>query len=98
MWFSQAEAQFSLVGISSETTKFFHVISQLDHLYAAEVEDIITSSPERDPYTTLKTELVRRLTPSREQRIRQLLMLVEMSDRKPFQFLWHLRRLASDVP
>jgi hypothetical protein len=58
VWFTQAEAQFSLAGFSSVKTKFFHVISQLDHRYAAEVEDIITSPPERDPYTVLKTELV----------------------------------------
>jgi hypothetical protein len=51
MWFAQAEAQFFLAGVSSKKTKFFHVISQLDHRYAAEVEDIITSSPERDQYT-----------------------------------------------
>jgi hypothetical protein len=87
-----------LAGVNSEKTKFLHVISQLDHRYAAEVEDIITSPPERDPYTTLRTELVRRLSPSREQRIRQLLTLEEMGDRKPSQFLRHLRGLAPDVP
>jgi hypothetical protein len=98
VWFAQAEAQFFLAGINSEKTKFFHVISQLDHRYAAEVEDIITSPLERDPYTTLRTELVPRLSPSREQRIRQLLTLEEMGDRKPSQFLRHLRGLAPDVP
>jgi hypothetical protein len=49
VWFTQAEAQVSLAGISSEKTKFFHVISQLDHWYAAEVEDIITSPPNGTP-------------------------------------------------
>jgi hypothetical protein len=34
----------------------------------------------------------------REQRIRQLLTLEEMGDRKPFQFLRHLRVFAPDVP
>jgi hypothetical protein len=96
--FAQAEAQFYLAGINSEMTKFFHVISQLDHWYAAEVEDIIISPSERDPYTTLKTELVRRLTPCREQRIHQLLMIEEMGDCKPSQFLWQLRSLAPDMP
>jgi hypothetical protein len=66
VWFAQAEAQFFLAGINGKKTKFFHVISQLDHQYAAEVEDIIYP-PERDSYTTLSAELVRRLTPSREQ-------------------------------
>jgi hypothetical protein len=39
---------------------------------------------------------MRRLTPSKEQRICQLLTL-EMGDRKPSQFL-HLRSLAPDAP
>jgi hypothetical protein len=47
--------QFTLASISSEQTKFCCVISQLDHQYAVEVEDIITSPPERDTHTTLKT-------------------------------------------
>jgi hypothetical protein len=96
VWFAQTEAQFFLAGISSETTKFYHVISQLDQQYAAELEDVITSPPERDPYTTLRTELMRRLSPSREQRIRQFLTL-EMCDRKPSQFLRHLMSLALDA-
>jgi hypothetical protein len=97
MWFAQAEAQFFLAGISSERTKFFHVILQLDYRYATEVEDIIISPPERDPYTTLRAEIVKRLTPSRGQLIHQLLTLEEMGDRKPSQFLRHLRGLAPDV-
>jgi hypothetical protein len=52
VWFGQAVAQFTLAGIGSEQTKFCHVISQVHQRYAAEVEDIITSPPERDHYTT----------------------------------------------
>jgi hypothetical protein len=59
VWFAQVEAQFFLAGINSEQTKFCYVISLLDHRFASEVEDIITSPPEREPYTTLRTELVR---------------------------------------
>jgi hypothetical protein len=65
VWFAQAEAQFSLAGVNNKKTKFYYVISQLDHRYATEVEDIITSPPESDPYTTLRTEHIRRLSPSR---------------------------------
>jgi hypothetical protein len=35
-WFAQAEAQFTLAGISSKI-KFCHVISQLDHWYIMQV-------------------------------------------------------------
>ena len=62
------------------------------------MEDIITSPPADGPYTTLKAELVRRLSSSRDQRVRQLLTHEEMGDRKPSQFLRHLKSLAPDVP
>jgi hypothetical protein len=99
LWFSQAETQFSLISISisisisNERITFYCAIYQLDHRYAAELEDI-TSPPQQDPYTRLRTELLNRLSPSREQHARQLLTLQEMGDHKPSHFLRHLRRLA----
>jgi hypothetical protein len=97
-WFNQAEAQFHLAGISNELTKFYHVVSQLDERYVAEVDDIINFPPQHDPYTTLKTELIKRLCPSRHQRTCQLFTLEEMGDWKPSQFLRHLRSLKPDIP
>jgi hypothetical protein len=98
VWFAQAEVQFTLAGISSERPKFHYVISQLEQRYAAEVEDIITSSPQQDPYSKLKTELLKRLSLSRELRAHRILTLEEMGDRKPSQFLRHLRILVPDLP
>jgi hypothetical protein len=46
MWFTQAEEKFTVAGISSERIKFCHMISQLVHRHATEVEDIIASPPE----------------------------------------------------
>jgi hypothetical protein len=97
VWLAQVEAQFALAGISSKKIKLCHVISQLDHRYATEVEDIITPPPDQYPYITLWTELMRRLSPSREQRIHQLLTLDEMGDCKLSQFLRHLRSLVPEV-
>jgi hypothetical protein len=73
------------------------VISQLDHQYASEVKDILTSPPEHDPYTMLRTELVRWLYPLKEQCICELLTL-KMGDCKPSQFLRHIRSLVPDMP
>jgi hypothetical protein len=36
VWFSEADAQFSLAGTTNETTKVHYVISQLDQRYAEE--------------------------------------------------------------
>jgi hypothetical protein len=69
----------------------------MDHRYATEVE-IVTSPPEQDPYTRLRTKLVRWFSPSREQCICQLLALEEMGDCKLSQILTHLRSLTPDMP
>jgi hypothetical protein len=93
VWFAQAEAQFELSAITRQRTKFNYVVSQLNQQH----EDILTSPLEHEPYDRLKTELVRRLSTSREQRVRQLLSHEEMGDRKPSQILRHLKGLAPDV-
>jgi hypothetical protein len=95
---ASAEAQFTLAGIAEEYTKFYCVLSQLHHSYAKEVRNIVTSPPQQEPYTKLKTQLLNRLSPSRENSARQLLTCEEIGDRKPSQFLRHLRNLDSDVP
>jgi hypothetical protein len=94
VWFGQAEAQFELASITRQRTKFNYVVFQLNPQQPAEVEDLIASPPEHEPYDRLKAELVRRLSTSREQRVRRLLSHEEMGDRKTSQFLRHLKTLA----
>jgi hypothetical protein len=87
-----------LAGISDERTKFHHIISQLDHRYSAEVEDIITSPHQQNPYTKLRTELLNQLSPSKKRRDCHVLTLEEMDNRKPLELLRHVRSLAPYVP
>ena len=94
VWFAQLEGQFALPNITKDATKFYYVISQLDNKYAAEVEDVITTHQPTGRYERIKAELIRRLSLSEEQHIRQLLMHEETGDRRPTQFLRHLRTLA----
>lgn len=96
VWFVQAEAQFQISGIKDDTTKFYHVISQLDQRYIREVKDIVKNPPATGKYEKLKIELSKRLSISREHQITQLLSHEELGDRKPSQFLRHLRTLAAD--
>jgi hypothetical protein len=83
-----------LSSITQDATKFYYVISHLENKYAAEVEDVITNPPPTGHYEKIKAELIRHLSLSEEQRICQLLMHEEMGDRRPTQFLRHLRILA----
>jgi len=90
----QLAGQFALSNIMLDSTKFYYVISQLDNKYVVEMEDIITNPPPTGRYDQIKTELMRRLSLPKKQRERQLLMHEEMGDRRPTQFLRHLRTFA----
>lgn len=94
LWFALVEAQFNRSRIRSDDARYEHVIGQLDCRFASEVEDIITNPPQTNRYETLKTELIRRLSLSQDERVKKLLLQEELGDRKPTQFLRHLRALA----
>lgn len=94
LWFAQVESQFVLSRITTDDTKFCYLVSQLEHQYASEVKDIITYPPATNKYEKLKSELIKRLSASKEKRVKQLLMHEELGDRKPSQFLRHLEGLA----
>lgn len=94
LWFAQIEGQFHVSNITADATKFHHVVSHLDYNIAAEVKDIIVSPPATDKYQKLKSTLINRLSQSRDQRLKQLLMHEELGDRKPSQLLRHMQSLA----
>lgn len=94
LWFAQLEGQFILSRVTSDTTKFYFVTTQLEPNYALQVKDIITNPPETNKFEKLKDELIKRLSASQEKRIQQLLIHEELGDRKPSQFLRHLQNLA----
>ena len=59
--FAQASAQFAIRGISSEQTKYSHVISTLPFEVAQEVRDILIN-PATGQYAEIKTWLIERTT------------------------------------
>ena len=97
MWFVQIEQQFAVSDITSENTKFSDVFGNLEPKYASEVRDVLTNPPTQNRYTKLKTELIKRLSETQENKVRRLLEHEEIGDRKPSQFLSHLRSLAGTV-
>lgn len=94
IWFAQVEAQFQIANIVLDATKYNYVVGHLDQKLAGEVEDLITNLPSEGKYEKLKKVLIQRLSISQEKRVRQLLSDEELGDRKPSQFLRHLRSLA----
>ena len=99
LWFAQIEGQFVLSGITSDSTKFYYILAQLEREYAVEVEDIISNPPAQNKYEVLKQELIKRLSASKEQKVRQLLDHEVLGNRKPSQFIRHLQHLTGpNVP
>ncbi|XP_063621492.1 uncharacterized protein LOC134793751 [Cydia splendana] len=94
IWFAQIEGQFSLSNITADQTKFNYVISHLDQQHCKDVKDLIVSPPAENKYKKLKEELIKRLSASKDKKVKQLLMHEELGDRKPSQFLRHLRGLG----
>lgn len=94
LWFCIIERNFSAAGITSDGIKASYVTGALGPRYIAEVRDILLSPPPTGLFEALKKELICRLSVSQEQKARRLLEHEEIGDRKPSQFLRHLRGLA----
>lgn len=94
-WFAHIEAQFALTQITADETKYNYVVAQIDSRLAHEVEDLVINPPPKGKrYEWIKEEMIRRFSISEAQRLRQLISGEEIGDRKPTQFLRHLRSLA----
>lgn len=94
LWFAQLEGQFTICGVKEDEARYSYVVSKLEPRQAKEIRDVIVNPPADNKYQAIKRALIQRLTDSQGQRIRQLLEHEELGDRKPSQFLRHLRTLA----
>lgn len=85
-WFLQAENIFQINRMSSDQSKFQHVVAMLPQDVIVCVVDLIRNPPLDNKYKTLKDALISRLTISEERRLEQLLLPSEIGDRKPSSF------------
>lgn len=96
LWFLTIESSFRKNKITSQQSKFDHVVSSLPQPTAAVVRDILRAPPLEAPHDTLKSELIRRTTESEQRRLQQLLTSEELGDRKPSELLRRMRQLLGE--
>lgn len=94
LWFTLLESSFDAAGITRDGTRYGYAVSSLDPKYAVEVRDILIKPASERSYVQLKSELIKRMGSSQEHNTRRLLENEPLGDRKPSQFLRHLRGLA----
>jgi len=93
IWFIQAETQFVLRNITVDETKYYHIVSALDHATARRLLDLLQNPPAVDKYATLKARLVSTFSLTRQQRAAALFDMPVASDRKPSEILDHMLEL-----
>ena len=98
LWFAQVEAQFACRRITSQQSRFDHVVSSLSPEYAAEVRDLLIKPPTDNPYNTLKEQLTKRTTASEQRKLQLLFTSEQLGDSKPTQLLRRMQQLLGDRP
>lgn len=93
VWFAQVEAIFDLHHITSETSRFRHLLCNLSPEVAQEVADVIAAPSSDVPYQQLKQRILERTTASESARLQHLLTSEDLGDRRPSQLLNSMRQL-----
>ncbi|KAH9364976.1 hypothetical protein HPB48_015298 [Haemaphysalis longicornis] len=99
VWFAKVEAVSDLHRVSSETTRFRHLLCNLPPEVADEVAVVIGAPLNDAPYQRLKQSILGRSTMPESARLRHLLTHEELGDRRPSQLLNTMQQLvgASNV-
>lgn len=97
LYFMQMEAQFLLSGITTDSTKFNHILGSLDPQFLQPVIDVIENPSLTNKYETLKTRILAEFTHSDQHKLRILLKETELGDAKPSQLLRKMRELSNNA-
>lgn len=95
LWFVQVESQFITRGITSDTTKYYHVLASIESTVLEQISDFVLNPPSTDKYLSLKALLIKEYTDSQEKQVKILLNELQLGDKKPSQLLREMRKLSN---
>lgn len=97
LWFYTVEAQFSNANVKTQIAKYNTVLGVLTADQASVVGDILENPGPVSPYDSLKKALIERLGASSEERVRNVLRVMDLGDKKPSQLLREMKNEARDA-
>lgn len=97
LWFFQVEAQFSNAGITSDQTKFNHVVAAIDSDILAHITDFLLNPPVENKYEAFKNKLIGVFSDSQEKKLNKLLGEITLGDKKPSQLLSEMTMLGGTI-
>lgn len=90
VWFRQLEAQFSLRGIKSQETKFFHVLASLPEDVAMSIDENVTQ------YDEIKNAVVSNFHKTKQELMDEVMGTLDLAGLKPSLALIHLKRKLNE--
>ena len=96
-WLLNMEAQFALSSVVREETKYNYLLTALPSDFQKQIKSFTKTRYEPGKYEKLKEKVIQKYEPSEARTIEQVLDKEEIGDRKPSDFLAHLRCLADTV-
>lgn len=96
VWFIQVEQIFNLNRITSDVSKYRHVVAVLPQEAMGNVIDILRQPPTENKYNTLKEALISRHSISENRKLESLLNSSEMGDRSPSSFYREMENLMGN--
>ena len=84
VWFQQAEAQFTIRGITVDDTKYAYLVAALDQDTASCLLDILSHPPREHKYDVTKDRLLKTFGLSRRVRATKLLNVDDLGERNAF--------------
>ncbi|CAL9696567.1 unnamed protein product [Knipowitschia caucasica] len=92
-WFQHVDAQFHLRGITTDDTKYFHVVAALDSATTRRLMGLLRDPPAANKYEALKRALLQLYQLSDMERADRLLSLTGLGDSKPTELMENMLAL-----
>lgn len=96
LWFLQVEAQFNRAGITTDDTKYYTLVAEIDSSILKCASDIIMAPPEISKYETLKARLIAEFSESEDSRFKRLFDDLSIEGKKPSGLLREIQDLSGN--